>query len=74
MQIHSAHLERLSKSPMRGEAVATIFEAMAAGMDVLGAPTASFSLDYQHPGDVLGENELIPVITLSLRPAPVEKA
>lgn len=54
---------------MRGEAVATIFESMALGMDRLNAPTAHFTLDYQHPDDVLEPNHLIPVITLSLRSA-----
>jgi len=69
MPIAPKALTRLRESLMRGEAVATIFEGMAIGMEQLNCPTSHFSLDFQHPDDVLEEAALIPVITLSLRPA-----
>ena len=69
MPIAPKALTRLRESLMRGEAVATIFEGMAIGMEQLNCPTSHFSLDFQHPDDVLEEGALIPVITLSLRPA-----
>ena len=71
MPIAPKALTRLRDSLMRGEAVATIFEGMAIGMEQLNCPTSHFSLDFQHPDDTLEESALIPVITLSLRPATV---
>jgi hypothetical protein len=74
MNINAQHLDRIKQSQMRGEAVATIFEVMAQQMEMLGAQATSYSMDYQRDGDVVGENDLIPVITLSLRPATVGPA
>ena len=71
MPIAPKALTRLRESFMRGEAVATIFEGMAMGMERLNCPTSHFTLDFQHPDDVLAASDLIPVITLSLRPATV---
>jgi hypothetical protein len=42
---------------------------MAFGMEKINSPTSHLTLDFQHPDDVLEEGILIPVITLSLRPA-----
>jgi hypothetical protein len=53
---------------MRGEGVATIFEAMAFGMEQTNTPCSMFTLDFQHPDDIVESGQLIPVITLSLRP------
>lgn len=69
MQIAPEALTRLRESLMRGDAVATIFESMAFGMEKINSPTSHLTLDFQHPDDVLEEGILIPVITLSLRPA-----
>jgi len=69
MPIAPEALTRLRESLMRGDAVATIFENMAIGMEKLNTPTSHLSLDFQHPDDVLEADALIPVITLSLRPA-----
>ncbi len=71
MPVAKEALTRLRESLMRGEAVATIFEGMAMGMEQLNCPTSHFSLDFQHPDDVPEAGTLIPVITLSLRPATV---
>jgi len=73
MQIASQALARIKESPMRGEGIATIFEAMAGALK-FGSPTAHFALDFQHPDDVLNDSDLIPVITLSLRPARVTES
>ena len=69
MPIAPEALTRLRESLMRGDAVATIFENMAIGMEKLNTPTSHLSLDFQHPDDVPEADALIPVITLSLRPA-----
>ncbi len=69
MPVAKKPLVRLRESLMRGEAVATIFEGMAIGMEQLNVPASRFTLDFQHPDDVLEAGDLIPVITLSLRPA-----
>lgn len=71
MPIVPVALTRLRESLMRGEAVATIFENMAMGMEQINVPTSHLTLDFQHPDDVLEASDLIPVITLSLRPATV---
>lgn len=73
MQVAGNALARIRESPMRGEGIATIFEGMAGSLNY-GAPTAHFALDFQHPDDVLSEGDLIPVITLSLRPATEKHA
>lgn len=69
MPIANLPLTRLRESLMRGQAVATIFEQMAFGMENLNSPTSHYTLDFQHPDDQLEAGDLIPVITLSLRPA-----
>jgi hypothetical protein len=68
MKVAPAALARLRESPMKGEGVGTIFEAMAFGMEQTNTPCSMFTLDFQHPDDAVEPGQLIPVITLSLRP------
>jgi hypothetical protein len=51
----------------------TILEQMAAGIEMLGAATSQLQLDWQQPDDELREGDLLPVVTLSLRPALPEE-
>ena len=46
---------------------------MAAGIETLGAATSQLQLDWQRPDDELREGDLLPVVTLSLRPALPEE-
>jgi hypothetical protein len=69
MPIHQATFDRLRAARISGEGLATILEQMAAGIEILGAATSQLQLDWQQPDDELRQGDLLPVVTLSLRPA-----
>jgi hypothetical protein len=71
MRIHPEALERLRAAPFTGRSLAEIFEQMhrLSAIDPNCAP--SFSLDYQSQADVIEEGDLIPIITIALRPATI---
>lgn len=71
MPIHQATFDRLRAAKISGDGLATILQQMAAGVETLGAATSQLQLDWQQPGDELREGDLLPVVTLSLRPAIV---
>jgi hypothetical protein len=45
-----------------------IFEQIGKMVDQFGAAASIFQLDYQKPGDDLQPGDLLPVITLAVRP------
>ena len=53
---------------MTGEGIAEILNLLLVKAEMAGVPP-SFVLDYQEPEDTIEEGDLIPVITVSLRPA-----
>ena len=53
---------------MSGEGIAEILNLLLVKAEMAGVPP-SFVLDYQEPDDTIEEGDLIPVITVSLRPA-----
>ena len=69
MPIHQATFDRLRAAKISGDGLATILEQMAAGIEMLGAATSQLQLDWQQPDDEVQEGDLLPVVTLSLRPA-----
>ena len=71
MLIHHATFDRLRAAKVSGDGLATILEQMVAGIEMLGAATSQLQLDWQQPDDELREGDLLPVVTLSLRPAIV---
>ena len=73
MPIHQATFDRLRAAKISGDGLATILEQMAAGIEVLGAATSQLQLDWQQPDDAVREGDLLPVVTLSLRPALPEE-
>ena len=73
MPIHHATFDRLRAAKISGDGLATIFEQMAAGTEMLGAATSQLQLDWQQPDDELREGDLLPVVTLSLRPVLPEE-
>lgn len=73
MPIHHPTFDRLRAAKIGGDGLATILEQMAAGIEVLGATTSQLQLDWQQPDDELREGDLLPVVTLSLRPALPEE-
>ena len=74
MPIHHPTFDRLRTAKISGDGLATILEQMAAGIEMLGAAASQLQLDWQQPDDELRDGDLLPVVTLSLRPATVPPA
>ena len=72
MPIHQAMFDRLRAAKISGDGLATILQQMASGIETLGAATSQLQLDWQRPDDEVREGDLLPVVTLSLRPAMPE--
>lgn len=67
MQINKQALNRVATARMTGEGIAEILNLLLIKSEMAGVPP-SFVLDYQEPDDTIEEGDLIPVITVSLRP------
>ena len=74
MPIHGPTFDRLRAAKVSGDGLATILEQMAAGIEMLGAATSQLQLDWQQRDDEAREGDLLPVVTLSLRPALPEES
>lgn len=74
MPINQAALERVKGAKLRPEKVAAILEQLAAVLDVTGAGQTQLNLDYQDPKDSVEPGDLIPYITIGLRPATEDKS
>jgi len=61
-------IEALRNSDITGPALVDVFEKMAQGLIGLGAPGGMLNLNFIPPGVMPAEGELIPVITLAVRP------
>ena len=72
MPINQATFDRLRAAKISGDGLTTILQQMAAGIETLGAATSQLQLDWQRPDDEVREGDLLPVVTLSLRPAMPE--
>lgn len=68
MPIQQAIFNRLRAAKISGDGLAAILQQMAAGVEMFGAASSQLQLDWQQPDDELREDELLPVITLALRP------
>jgi hypothetical protein len=71
MPVHQATFDRLRAAKISGDGLATILQQMAAGVETLGAATSQLQFDWEQPDDEVREGDLLPVVTLSLRPAIV---
>ena len=71
MPIHQATFDRLRAAKISGDGLATILKQMVAGVEHFGAAASELQLDWQQPDDELRDGDLLPVVTLSLRPAIV---
>ena len=69
MKITTESISRLGAAKFTAESVCKVFGFMEAQCTALGANQTSFSFDFQKPEDVVVSGDLIPVLTLSLRPA-----
>lgn len=67
--INKQALERLKKATFTPQTIATLLEGLASVIEVMGSSTSQFQLDYQHQGDELEPGDMIPFVTIGLRPA-----
>ena len=74
MPIHHPTFDRLRAAKISGDGLATILEQMVAGIEAFGAATSQLQLDWQQPDDELRDGDLLPIVTLSLRPALPEES
>jgi hypothetical protein len=72
MQIHKPSLQRVKSAPFRADGIAQIFEHMVEAVRQFGPAAGEYVLGYQAADDPVEEGDLVPVITLSLRPTYVE--
>jgi len=66
MPIPQFLLDRIRNSALTGEHVAQTFETLVAIVNHLGI-LGSIDLEFAAPGDTLEPDDLVPVLTLSLR-------
>jgi hypothetical protein len=73
LKLNSSAIARLRAASLSAAGIANIFERLVESLadypEML--QVASMSLDYQAPTDEVAEGDLIPVITISLRPATI---
>ena len=74
MPIHQPTFDRLRAAKISGDGLATILEQMVVGIETLGAATSQLQLDWEKAGDEVCDGDLLPVVTLSLRPAIAQPA
>ena len=64
-------LARLANAAITSEKLAEVFKGLGKMANDFEAGDAALVLNYQGPGDTVEPSDLVPVITLSLRPATV---
>jgi len=69
MRINPQALERVKGARLSGDGVAATFQELFKLLERFPDAEAAMSLVYQDKDDVVEEHDLIPVITLSFRPA-----
>lgn len=74
MQINAKALERLTTAPFTGESVAKMLGFMLTICQAAGNPNSQFTLDWEFADKNPQPGDLIPYITLGLRPAAVQNA
>jgi hypothetical protein len=62
-------LERLAKAELTPDRLIEVFKGLALAANAHGSEVVQLNLDYQGATDQVQEGDLIPVISLSLRPA-----
>lgn len=68
MPINQHALESIRHAAITGENVAALFEKMALGAQGVGSSGGLFVLSYLDPDQLPDEGELVPTITLALKP------
>ncbi len=68
MKINQQSLDAIRGSEITGENLANLFEKMAAGIESVDSPSGLLILSYIDPKIMPAEGELIPTLTLALKP------
>ena len=68
-KINEATLQRVQLAQLTPARLAEIFRALEAAINKHGTEDASITLEYTLRGEVYGESDLVPVLTLGLRKA-----
>lgn len=66
--IHQHAIEAIRKANLTGENFASLFEQMTKGTEGVGAFGGLLILDYTDSNHLPAEGELVPTITLALKP------
>lgn len=69
MSVHKEALEKVRTAKMTGESFAKVIGTLVTTLELTGATETSLMLDYQEPGMVIEEGDLIPTISIGLRQA-----
>lgn len=75
LRVHPEALKRVAEAELTGPFLMELFNGLAAAANAYHSPMVQIHLEYQGPDDQVGPDDMIPVISLSLRPAkmPGEK-
>lgn len=68
MNINKQALEAIRRSAISGENLVKLFEKMASGIETVGSPGGLLILSYIDPTNMPEEGELVPTITVALKP------
>lgn len=68
MKLNDAAIKAIYNSDISGPALVGVFEKMAQGLLGVNAPGGMLNLNFNPPDTLPEEGDLIPVITLALRP------
>ncbi len=68
MAINQHALESIRNAAITGKNFAGLFEKMASDIEIVGSPGGLFILNYMDPENLPTEGELVPTITLALKP------
>ena len=72
MRVSPVALHRIREARMSGTGVAMMFEHIVAALEMFDGAQSAMSFDYQYADDEVVEGDLIPVVTLALRPATMK--
>ena len=67
--INKQALERLKGATFTPQTIAGLLERLASVIEITGSATSQFQLDYQHATETIEPGDMIPFITIGLRPA-----
>lgn len=73
MPINQHALESIRNAALTGENLAGLFEKIANGVGVVDSPGGLLILNYMDPQNLPAEGELVPTITLALKPFTLKR-